>query len=141
MDKDIERIHMLLLKGYCCAQVMAILGLEALDEENPQLIDSMSALCLGVRGGLTCGALSGAACMLALFDKNLANKEMIPELVDWFKEVYAECYGSVNCDDILQNNMANRSKYVPSLLKIQYLKAKEILFEHGFDFRCRINPT
>ena len=133
MSKDIERLHLLLLKGYCCAQVMVILGLEALDQENPQLIEASSALCLGVRGGLTCGALTGAALMLSLFDKNLANKEMIPQLVTWFNEVYGECYGSANCNDILENNMNNKPERCPKVIENTYLKAKEILFEHGFD--------
>lgn len=133
MNNQIERLHLLLLKGYCCAQIMVILGLEELDEENPLLIDSVSALCLGVRGGLTCGALSGAACMLAMFDKNLANKQMIPDLVQWFKETYGEHYGGVDCDNILQGNIANKAERCPKLIENTYLKAKKILFQHGFD--------
>ena len=88
---------------------------------------------MGVRCGLTCGALTGAAMMLQLFDPETAATEMIPELAEWFKETYGEAYGGVNCDDILERNLANKAMRCPAVVESTYVKAREILEDFGFD--------
>lgn len=134
MDQDVLRLHQLLQEGKCCSQVMVQLGLELREEENPQMVEAASALCLGVRGGLTCGALSGAAMMLCLFDRELALKELIPELTEWFKETYTEAYGGTDCDTLLNNDVRNKMLRCPELIENTFLKARELLEEAGIDF-------
>lgn len=133
MERDIIRLHQLLQEGKCCSQVMLTMGLEAMDAENPQLIQVSSALCMGVRSGLTCGALTGAAMMLCLFEPELALAELIPELTEWFEETYGESYGGTDCDSILEQNPRNKVFRCPSLVENTYRKARELLEEAGVD--------
>lgn len=130
---DIQKLRELQAKGYCCAQVMVGMGLFLRDETNDQLMQAVGGLCGGVYAGLMCGALSGAACMLSLFDPTLAREEMIPELAEWFEDEYAAVYGSVNCDDILGGERSMRTQRCPMLMEETYLQARDILASHGFD--------
>lgn len=68
MEPDIKKLNQLLLSGSCCSQALVSLGLTLKGEENPSLLKASASLCLGVRSGLTCGALTGAAMMMALFE-------------------------------------------------------------------------
>lgn len=132
MNNDIKRLHELRAQGYCCTQIMVKLGLEAKGEENVQMVDTLAALCGGLHAGLLCGALSGAACLLFMFDKRNAVTKMIPELVDWFEETYAPVYGGTNCMDIIGEDKS-RKLVCPNLIEATYEKAKEILIMYGFD--------
>lgn len=58
MEPDIKKMNQLLLSGSCCSQALVSLGLTLKGEENPSLLKASAALCLGVRSGLTCGALN-----------------------------------------------------------------------------------
>lgn len=94
-----ERVLELSARGLCCSQVlMQIVGLDARDRENAELIEAMGALGYGIGRQLTCGALTGAACALAL---HAADREQTAKLcgriVDWFGEEY----GSTDCAGIL----------------------------------------
>ena len=61
-------------------------------------LKAMGALGYGLYSQLTCGALTGAACALALYgDSRDACKEELQELNQWF----AERFGSCSCCDIL----------------------------------------
>lgn len=127
-----ECLRYLKAQGLCCAQVMMQMGLYVLRKENTQLVQSAAALCGGVHSGYTCGALTGAACMLSLFDPK-AGKEMIPQLTEWFEDVYGARYGGVNCSDIVQGQRANIAARCPELIEQTYLRAAEILQSYGFD--------
>ncbi len=129
MSDDLKRLQEIVGAGYCCTQTLVLMGLEARGEENPQMVDAVATLCGGVRTGKLCGALSGGACMLGLFNKELARDKMVPELCQWFEEVY----GSVNCLEILKGDMNNRFQVCPKLIENVYVQAKEILFENGYD--------
>lgn len=133
MEKDILRLNQLLGSGSCCAQALVALGLELKGEENPQLVQTAAALCLGVRGGLTCGALTGGAMLLQLLDPEQAAGALIPELVEWFSDSYGEQYGSVNCHDILEGDLANKIR-CPALVERTYRKCRELLQEYGMDW-------
>ncbi len=133
MEKDILRLNQLLQSGKCCAQALVSLGLELLGQENPQMEAASAALCLGVRSGLTCGALTGAAMMMCLFDPSQAVSELIPELVEWFQETYEEAYGGTDCDTILGGNPANKAFRCPALVENTYRKARELLEDAGYD--------
>ncbi len=55
-------------KGYCCAQVILILALEAQGKINEDLVRSVGGLCFGINwSGEVCGALSGGACLISLY--------------------------------------------------------------------------
>ena len=94
-----DRILELCARGLCCSQVlMQVVGLDPLERQNPELIMAMGALGYGIRRQLTCGALSGAACALALHAKDKEQlREVCTQLVDWFREAY----GGTECGDIL----------------------------------------
>ena len=134
MEKDILRLNQLLQSGKCCAQALVTLGTELQGKKNPQMEAASAALCLGVRSGLTCGALTGAAMLLCLFEPSLAVSELIPELVEWFQETYEEAYGGIDCDTILAGNPANKAFRCPAMVENTYRKARELLEDAGFDF-------
>lgn len=131
MEKDILRLNQMLQSGKCCAQAMVAMGLELNDCKNPQMETAAAALCMGVRSGLTCGALTGAAMMMNLFDPDVAMSEMIPELSAWFQDTYGEIYGGSECDVILEGRLVNKAR-CPALIENTYRKAREILEDYGF---------
>jgi hypothetical protein len=66
MQDDVQRLSQLLRQGGCCAVALVQMGLEWRCESDPLLLQAAAGLCGGVQGGLLCGALTGAACMLNL---------------------------------------------------------------------------
>lgn len=124
-------LHELLQSGKCCSQALVSMGLRLRGEENDALVRAAAGLCLGVRSGLLCGALTGAAMMLCLFDP--AASEMIPELTGWFQETYGELYGGSSCDEILERDLRNKAVRCPALIENTYRRAREILEDAGFD--------
>ena len=115
-------------QGLCCAQIMVQLGLDLRNEENEQMVSAMSALCGGFHQGLFCGALSGAAIMLSLFDSKIARKDMIPELIQWF---FVE-FGSTDCLKILDEDMPNSLVKCGDLMEKTYFYAQQMLMDYGF---------
>lgn len=91
-----QRAFELGLQGYCCAQVIIKIGLEYKDSENEELVRAMRGLCRGLHTQSTCGALSGGACLLALFSAENAPR-LVPELSQWFEETF----GAVTCADLM----------------------------------------
>jgi len=132
MHNEEPRLRELSAQGYCCSQIMVIMGLEAIGEEDPLLIEAMAALGGGARSGMLCGAITGACCMLALYDKDLAVKEMIPEFMATVKQEFASRYGSTDCMEILQGDKQNRFLTCPQLMQDVYRMAQEVLQKHGF---------
>ena len=124
MEPDIKKLNQLLLSGSCCSQALVSLGLTLKGEENPSLLRASASLCLGVRSGLTCGALTGAAMMMALFE---------PEAAYRFQENYDEIYGGSDCRSILGDNMANKALRCPQVVENTYRKARELLEDYGVD--------
>jgi len=130
--REMERLRELQASGHCCAQVMVAMGLYLRGETNEQLVQAVGGLCGGMGKGLCCGALTGAACALSLFDAALAKEAMLPALVEWFEDEHATVYGSVNCDDILERDRANRFTRCPQLIENTYFAMKDILLSFGF---------
>lgn len=130
MDKDLARMKELKLQGHCCTSIIVAMGLELRGEENEQFVRSVKALCDGMQDGLNCGALTGAVCMLGMFDEK--NKEMIKDLVYWFRYELCEKYGSVNCEDITQGDRYNKAMICPGLIQETFAYAKQLLSEHGY---------
>ena len=110
---------------------MVQLALEATGSENPQLLQAVSGLCGGVKGGLVCGALTGAACMLNVMAPGRANDQMVPELTAWFVEAMGEAYGGADCATILDSEPLNRATRCPALMEATFLRAQALLEEHG----------
>ncbi len=106
------------------------LGLDLKGEENDQLVQAASGLCLGMKSGLVCGALTGGACMLTLFDEN--SDEMVQELAEWFRAVCGEKYGGIDCAEITHDDPQRRQMVCPDLIQATYLQAKRILSDYGY---------
>ena len=139
-----ELLRMLELssKGFHCSQILLNLGLEAQGKTNPDLIRAMAGLAGGIGFcGDTCGALTGGACLIALYSgRGTADEEedpnlnlMINELVEWFTQEYTACYGGIQCRDILADDPAKQLERCPDIVKRTYETVKSLLVENGFD--------
>ncbi len=133
MSDTAKQIFRLTSEGYCCSQIMVQIGLEAKQEENPELLDAVAGLCGGLHSGLCCGILTGAACLLSLYDRNHAASSMIPSLVEWFKFTYTPSYGGISCNDILQENPMNRIERCPRIMEETFEKCRALLAEFGYE--------
>ena len=140
---DDARMHMMELsqKGYYCSQILLTLALEAQGKQDPDLIRAMSGLAIGCgEGAGTCGALSGAACMIALYagkgqDAEIELDEfrlMLAELWEWFEKEVGATYGGVRCDDILGDGTPRTLRCGP-IVAATYSRVIEILMEQGID--------
>lgn len=139
---EMMRMMELAQQGFYCSQILLQLGLEAQGKENPDLVRSMAALAGGLGfSGDTCGALTGGACLLALYAGRGTAEEtedprlnlMIGELVEWFTQEYGELYGGIRCDIILADDPSNRTKRCPSMVLGTYEKVKNLLIDNGYD--------
>jgi hypothetical protein len=132
MSDTAKEIRRLAAQGYCCSQIMIQMGLDAREDENPELVDAVSGLCGGLYSGLCCGILTGAACLLSLYDRKTAASNMIPRLVEWFKETYTPSYGGISCIEIIQNNSMYRMERCPKMMEETYEKCRELLVGAGY---------
>ncbi len=114
-------------EGLCCSQIMVQMGLDALGDENPQLVDAVAGLCGGVYSGLCCGTLTGAACLLSMVDKQKAREHMIPALVKWFQATYTPRYGGIRCDCIIDDNPMTRLERCPKIMEETFEKCRMLL--------------
>lgn len=133
MERDILLLHQLLGQGICCSRVLVEMVLRLRGEENPSLVKASSALCKGAWSDLTCGALTGGALGLGLFDEDGAAEYAVSDLGEWFKEEYGGIYGGVNCDDILEGNAVNKALRCPGIVEAVWRKMIELLEDEGLD--------
>jgi C_GCAxxG_C_C family probable redox protein len=142
MTDEMLRMMELAGQGFYCSQILLSMGLEAQGKSNPDLIRTMAGLAGGVGfSGDLCGALTGGACLLALYagrgtpgeEEDPRLNSMISELMDWFSNELAKPYGGIRCEDILQGELSNRTTRCPGLVLGTYEKVKGLLFENGFD--------
>ena len=126
--KEIARFNS---QGYCCSQIIVALGLEATEDENPQLIDAVRGLCKGLFSGLDCGTLTGAACLLSMIDPKAAEEHLIPRLVEWFEMTFTALYGGISCRQILDDNPMNKYERCPQIMVKTFDKCRELLSETG----------
>lgn len=137
-DIDILRLA---AQGFCCSQIVLQLGLEMQGRENPELLRAVSALChgSGAAGG-SCGALSGAACLLGLHGGKGAPEEaehdryslMLSELTDWFTDHCRADFNGISCTDIVADGLPD-SEICGGLISACLLKAITLLQENGID--------
>lgn len=135
--------------GYCCAQIMMKMALEAEDNENEDLIRAVNGLCMGVGSTQkTCGVLNGGIAILGLYAGKGGDTEypkpgfsdMVDEFIEWFESEFE----STQCQDIIgvcsitdyQTNQSYLLKCGDILMK-SYVKIQEILQEHDFEFGSR----
>jgi C_GCAxxG_C_C family probable redox protein len=127
-------------KGFCCAQIVLTLALEAQGKTNADLVRSVGGLCFGINGsGEVCGALSGGACLISLYAGKGGDEEayddrymaMMGELVDWFGGAACDEYGGTRCSEILER-FPDRS-ICGRIVADTYGKCMDILVSHGFD--------
>ncbi len=140
MDDMILQLIRLKARGFCCAQIILILALEAQGKANADLVRSVGGLCFGINGaGEVCGALSGGACLISLYAGKGGDEEasdhryvtMVGELVGWFRGAADDEYGGTRCDEILER-FPDRS-ICGRIVADTYGKCMDILVSHGFD--------
>jgi C_GCAxxG_C_C family probable redox protein len=140
MNDILFQLTALKAKGYCCAQMILILALEAQGKANADLVRSMGGLCFGINGcGEVCGALSGGACLISLYAGKGGDEEehderyqkIMDEFVAWFKEAAEDEYGGTRCDEILEK-FPDRS-ICGKIVSDTYGKCMDILVSNGFD--------
>jgi C_GCAxxG_C_C family probable redox protein len=135
IEVDSFYLFKLAAQGYCCSQILLILGLESQGKENPDLVRAMEGLCGGLgRTGQTCGALTGGVCLLGLYAGRGSVEEprdgqlnsMVNDLVMWFEEEF----NSLDCAGILDDSLDSGTDYPVKCGKIVmgvYQKVQEIL--------------
>lgn len=126
-------------QGYACSQILLMLAMELSGEENSGVVRTMAALNEGMCGtGRLCGCLTGGSCLLAYFaGKGLEDEQehpmfrkMVADFSVWFDETWGQQYGGVNCDDILEDNAANRMLRCPEIVQSSFEKCLELLEEN-----------
>lgn len=143
MDETVIRLMRLAAKGYSCSQILISLALEERGESNPSLVRAMAGLAYGCGDGrATCGALTGGACVLALYagrggDDEEASERlpaMTQDLADWFAEKTVARHGGISCEAIVGEAGPEASRQqCGSLVAETFEKAMEILVSNGFD--------
>ncbi len=137
------RMLQLTQKGYGCSQILMRLFLEARSEDNPALVRSMAGLAYGCGAGrASCGTLTGACCVLALYAGKGADDEpgserlmlMLQELSDWFDEHVGRPHGGIACERIVgAEGPAAARRRRGAIVADTYAKTLEILVANGFD--------
>lgn len=140
MDDITLQMTRLNAKGYCCAQIILILALEAQGKANADLVRLVGGLCFGINwSGEVCGALSGGACLISLYAGKGTDEEapdsrcmtMVGELVEWFTRAADNEYGGTRCHEIIER-FPDRSM-CSLIVADTYRKCVDILVSHGFD--------
>lgn len=140
MEDDRLRIFELSQQGFCCSQILLMMGLEAQGKENPDLIRAMAGLCGGGGySGKNCGAFTGGLCLLSMYVGRgtleemevLFASRMMAQLVEWFEDEIGSKYGGVNCIQILEENPLNKMERCPDLIQLVFEKVEAILEEQG----------
>lgn len=134
-----ERMLQLSSQGFACAQIMMQLVLDAEEKEDPDLIRTVGALNNGLRDcGLTCGALTGGACVISYYAGQGEPDEMpdpdydamTQQLYRWFVEEMGSRYGGITCPALLGEGTRDKLEVCPTVVEETFNKALEILDEH-----------
>lgn len=149
MDDTGFTMFKLMNSGYCCAQIMMKMALDAEGKENEDLLRAVNGLCMGVGNKQkTCGVLTGGIAIIGLYAGKGNDKEhpkqdysgMVDEYAQWFE---AE-FGSTQCRDIIgecsvTDYMTNQNYKLKcgDILIQSYKKVQEIFQNHDFEFGNR----
>jgi len=141
MLESSEHLTQWALQGYCCSQILMLMALEAQGKEDPDMVRAMQGLCGGIGwSGDTCGTLTGAACVVAMYAGKGSLDEaadwqlgaMLHDLVNWFTETYGESFGGIRCREILGDDPMNRFQRCPPIIEETWDKVVEILSSYGY---------
>ena len=113
-------------QGLCCAQIVLMSGLEIRGEENPQMVHAARTFCSGRHNRKTCGALSGGALLLGLWDSPKTSA-MVRELDNWFD---AE-FGTSACGKLLELKRVDERYSCGNLIRASVNKCQDLLVEQG----------
>ena len=142
MSDDLYRIAELAQQGFCCSQVLVILGLEAQGKTDPDLVRAVHGLCGGIGwSGDTCGTLTGAACVLSLYaGRGLVEETadwrlgaMLRDLVEWFTSECGALYGGIRCETILAGSPVNKQVRCPGIIAGTWERVKELLQANAYE--------
>lgn len=142
MNDHMIRMMQLAQKGYSCSQIVMQMALDMRGEENPFLIRAMAGLAYGCGFGHgTCGALTGSACVLALYaakDPDNASEPdrlmpMLQTLSDWFSQTIGARHNGVTCEAISGKDSTVSMLHCGQIVSDTFSKTVEILAENEFD--------
>ncbi len=143
MNETDLRVMELASQGFCCSQIMLIMGLEAQGRDNPELVRAVNGLCAGLgRMDDACGVMTGGVCLLSLYSgRGTAQEErhtrfpkLLDEFVTWFKEDACAGFCGSRCIDIVgEEGPAPKPEICGPLVARAFEKAVAILAENGFD--------
>lgn len=145
MSEDVTfQIAELMLEGRGCGYVLMKLALEAQTGDEAALLRAMSGLTLGMGCGLTCGALTGACCVLGLYAGSLPDRAeddprlafMLNDVVGWFTDETRQRYGGIDCAEIMRSDPALRQSRCPELIADTWGRVIEVLKKYDFDPSC-----
>jgi C_GCAxxG_C_C family probable redox protein len=142
------RVMELGLQGFKCSQILALLALEAQENQNPDLVRAMTGLLSGYSCGKLCGALTGGCCVLGMYagkDSAECNADpslgrMLRSYSEWFETEYTPRYGGINCSDIVGDDARNQMKRCPAIVIECWDKLKELLAENDYDVSQPYQP-
>lgn len=134
-----DRLTQLKEHGFCCSQMLLLVGLADQGKTDGDLVRAVSGLAAGLFSGEICGALTGGACLLGLYAGRGAPDDpedhrlciMVGELVEWFCEEYGRSFGGIRCDDILGDDPGACTRCC-SIVLGTYARTRELLKENGF---------
>jgi hypothetical protein len=140
MTSGADRLIQLKEQGFCCSQMLLLVGLKDQGKTDGDLVRAVSGLAAGLFSGEICGALTGGACLLGLYaGRGTADAAedhrlciMVGELVEWFSQEYGQLFGGIRCDDILGDDPGACSR-CGSIVLGTYAKARALLAENGFE--------
>jgi hypothetical protein len=141
MSNELTRMLELVTNGYYCSQILLTLGLENRGLHNPDLVRTMAGLAHGAGFGEgTCGALTGGACLLALYAGKGCDEEqehenfmtMRSQLADWFKDTVGEQYDGIDCETIVGDG-EDKQVRCGQIVAAVYSRVMALLEEHGID--------
>lgn len=143
MDETMIRVMRLSAQGLYCSQIIMALALETGGASNPELVRSMAGLAFGCGTGQgSCGVLTGASCVLALYagkggpdeEESPALMPMLEELNDWFTVCAGGLDGAVTCEAIVGPEANHSPQQKCGTLVAEALqKIMDLLTAHGFD--------
>jgi hypothetical protein len=139
MANGADRLIQLKEQGFCCSQMLLLVGLGDQGKSDKDLVRAVSGLAAGLFSGEICGALTGGACLLGLFAGRGTPDDpedyrlciMVGELVEWFSQEYGQLFGGIRCDDILGDDPGACTR-CGSIVLGTYAKARSLLTENGF---------
>lgn len=142
-DEVVMRMIELSETNYNCSQILMVLAIEEAGMHNPDLVRSVSGLADGCGFfSETCGAMTGAASIIALHaakgsDDEAESEHLLPmlqQLGDWFREEIGATYHGTRCKDIAGDLVGTPEvkKICGNVVFQTYNKVTEILVSYGF---------